>query len=339
MRPNETKFDFLNRSAKEEVEAARKMLESWYSKFPEAKKKALRGNFRKDDQPHRGALLEMAVHEGLQHIGSSVQVEPAFLEGNPDFQVTYRGVKIVVECKVAEEREMRMINDLEEKIGSLDTVPFALYADILRVGTNLPSTSLIHSTLGKWLASLDVNEEARHFKRSQMTLRSSVLDQDGWQILFRAMPVESGNVVDLDYPDDGQWNPGPNKLRKVVGGKAAKYQKLGMPYIIVVGSALHTASIEDMQLALYGQDSTRGLFGSRSKPRKRHVSAVLLKPNLSLWTLCGIEGQWKLFTNPWAKYPIPHGLIPLLEPIRIGPIPHLNTKDCPYCQFASAASN
>ena len=102
---DESHFAFLNRSAWESVETARKTLENWFSVLPEGKKEDIRSRFRVDDRQHQGALLELATHQLLNSICTGVQVDPSFNNLTPDFAATYEGAKFVVECTVAQETD------------------------------------------------------------------------------------------------------------------------------------------------------------------------------------------------------------------------------------------
>ena len=49
--PEESEFNFLNRSAQENAADVRQKLECWFAKWPEDKKKDVRERFRSDDRP------------------------------------------------------------------------------------------------------------------------------------------------------------------------------------------------------------------------------------------------------------------------------------------------
>ena len=117
-------------------------------------------------------------------------------------------------------------------------------------------------------------------------------------------------------------------LKKAIKKKASTYQILNSAYLIVVGSGIVSADFNDLFKALLGREVLTtpvgpygaepqaeithrfdGLLGSPSRPRNRHVSAVLFKPGLgNVWTVCGKEHPWQLVHNPWAKAPLPSGM-------------------------------
>ena len=104
-RKRESQFEFLNLSADEKVDHIRRMLESWFSGFPEQKRRQLRGKFRSDDRHHCGALLELVTHEILCAIGDDVTVDPSIEGKTPDFAATCQDEAFLAECTVIQESD------------------------------------------------------------------------------------------------------------------------------------------------------------------------------------------------------------------------------------------
>ena len=99
--------------------------------------------------------------------------------------------------------------------------------------------------------------------------------------------------------------------------------------LAVFGSGNVYADARDLIEALFGHEVLRsylqphqsetilqpehiydGLFGSPKSPRNRHLSAILFKPRIGLWTQCGKDEPWLLIHNPWVKSPLPTGMFP-----------------------------
>ena len=117
-------------------------------------------------------------------------------------------------------------------------------------------------------------------------------------------------------------------LKNAIKKKANTYKILNSPYLVIVGSGIVSADFNELFKALLGKDVLRttvgpygaepqagithkfdGLLGSPSKPRNRHVSAVLFKAGLGgVWTVCGKDHLWQLVHNPWANAPLPSGM-------------------------------
>ena len=101
----ESQFDFLNRSADGKADHIRRTLESWFSRFPEQKRKFLRGEFRSDDRHHCGALLELVTHEILCAIGQDVVADPNVSGKTPDFAAKCQDETFLAECTVIQESD------------------------------------------------------------------------------------------------------------------------------------------------------------------------------------------------------------------------------------------
>ncbi len=101
----ESQFDYLNRSARVSEERARSTLESWFARLPKKKRSDIRSRFQGDDLQHLGALLELSIHEVLCAVGTGVQVDQVLDKTTPDFALTYKGVRIIVECTVVQESD------------------------------------------------------------------------------------------------------------------------------------------------------------------------------------------------------------------------------------------
>ncbi|MXY95196.1 MAG: hypothetical protein F4Y42_17275 [Caldilineaceae bacterium SB0664_bin_27] len=336
---DESHFSFLNRSAWKSVGIARRTLENWFSVLPESKKEDIRSRFRIDERQHHGALLELAIHQLLNLICTGVQVDPSFNNLTPDFAATYEGTKLVVECTVTQEtdqdfnatqREVR----IKKAIDSIDTGRFLLSWDLLSAGEKQPPTGVLCGKIKRWVDSLDADEEMLRFERSHRT-NSMEWRQDGWEIHFEALPVHSyptqervKRAIGIEYGGGG-WRQDDVRLKKALTKKAAKYRHLELPFLVVLSSASVYVYEQDLIEALLGhtvlvgcfrpqgiepdfqpRHEFDGLFGSPSKPKNRHLSAILFKPRIGVWTLCAYDAPWLLIHHPWAEYPLPLGMFP-----------------------------
>lgn len=336
---DETRFAFLNRSARESIKRARKTLQRWYSAFPDEKQKDIWSRFRSDDGQHLGALLELATHQLLLSKCAGVQVDPDFNNLTPDFAATYEGVDFVVECTVAQEsgREVgatKRAEIIKNAIDSVDTGRFSLSCELSSTGPDQPSSTELRQTVKKWVDSLDPDEELRRQEQgygpSELSWR-----KNGWDLQLEVIHVASRNEKEVDTRaihmeiDDGGWRQDDESLKGVLKRKARKYRNLELPFLVVLGSGNEYAAPKDLFEALFGHEvlvasvqskGTKptcqprhkydGLFGSPSALRSQQLSAVLFKPRFDLLTLCGEDDPWLLIHNPWAQYPLPPGMFP-----------------------------
>ena len=336
---DETHFSFLNRSAWESVGTARKTLENWFSVLPEGKKEDIRSRFRVDDRQHQGALLELATHQLLSSICTDVQVDPSFNNLTPDFAATYEGVQFVVECTVAQETDdefnaTRRVERVKKAIDSVDTGRFRLSLELLSIGLKQPATGKLRDEVKSWVDSLDADEEILRLKQGY---RASSIEwrHDGWEIHFEALPVNSHatkgrdkRAIGIEFGGGG-WRQDDVRLKRALTKKTTKYRNLELPYLVVFSSGSACVFGQDLIEALLGhtvlvpyvqpqgiepdfqpRHEFDGLFGSPSTPRNRHLSAILFKPRIGVWTLCGYDDPWLLIHHPWAEYPLPTGMFP-----------------------------
>ena len=336
---DETRFAFMNRSAWESIKRARKTLQRWYSAFPDEKQKDIWSRFRSDDGQHLGALLELATHQLLLSICAGVQVDPDFNNLTPDFAATYEGVDFVVECTVAQESDREIgatkrAEIIKNAIDSVDTGRFRLSCELLSNGPDQPSTKELCLSVKNWVDSLDPDEEIR--KRGQGYGPSELSwRKNGWDLQLEVIHVASRNDKEVEKRaihmeiDDGGWRQDDESLKRALKKKARKYRDLELPFLVVFGSGNAYADPQGLFEALFGHEilvasvqskgteptlqpghKYDGLFGSPSALRSQQLSAVLFKPRLGLFTLCGEDDPWLLIHNPWAQYPLPPGIFP-----------------------------
>ena len=237
---DESHFTFLNRSAWKSVESARTTLGNWFSVLPEGKKEDIRSRFRSDDRQHQGALLELATHHLLHSICTGVQVDPSFNNLTPDFAATYEGTDFVVECTVAQESDedinaTRRVARVKKAIDSVDTGRFLWSLELLSIGPKQPPTGELCRAIKNWMDSLDPDEERLRFEQGYGP-RFLPWCQDGWEILFEALAVDSGTADGKDHRaigveiSDGGWRQDDARLKKVAYKKSRKIQTVRVAF-------------------------------------------------------------------------------------------------------------
>src|SRR5688572_16369979 len=109
-RAEDTKYSYLNLSARPEAAAVRAFLEDCLSRYPAEHRDDLVKRLRSIDTTHDAAVFELLVHELLIRSGHLiVEVEPV-IDGkstNPDFLVRAPdGTEFIVECVMANGESM-----------------------------------------------------------------------------------------------------------------------------------------------------------------------------------------------------------------------------------------
>ena len=335
-RHSEPEFDFLNRSAWRSVEIARQTLESWFSRVPHDNRTDVRGRFRGDDRSHASALLQIVTHEVLSALCTSVDVGPDLYGGNPDFAAHYKGLRLVAECTVAQGTDSEFNSSqrestLKDLVDLIDSSAFSLEWESISVGASQPSARSLRRNLHGWLRSLDPVAEAARIGQG-VGLPSFAWEEGDWKVHFTAVYVgeDLGNSIGI-VSEPAHWLTEDLALKSSLERKAGRYRP-NVPYLIVVSQRDGIYGNEVIADALFGRNRVLvsssgvvgggrrfdGFWGAPSRPRNRHVSAVLFKRSIrNAWDVCvnvhvnGRQGpSWHLFHNPAAAVPLQRGIFP-----------------------------
>ena len=325
----QTAFQLLNSSPQVSGEITRATLDSWFANFPQKKRRDIRSRFRGRNGPHQGALLELVTHEILHRVGTDVRVDPDLEGKTPDFSTVIRGLKVLVECTVVQDSDARIgaterEDVLKDIIDSAYIGPFDLIWQTLQVGSGQPSARRLRKGLTKWTESINHEEALQSFKDGG-ALKSWVWSDQGWRVAFflgwidekdgrGSIGAEISQVLTVKS-DVVLWN--------ALERKAEKYKSPQAPYVVVVGDNTGMPNPEFILGALFGPKNwaigktsastiwlKERLFGSPSKPRNRHVSAVLYKRLKNAWSICDSDQQWQLWHHPEAEKPLTRRLFP-----------------------------
>lgn len=328
----DTKFSYLNMSARPEAGAVRAFLEDCLLRYPERDRDALISRLRSIDTSHDAAVFELLVHEMLIRAGNEiVEVEPA-IEGrstNPDFLVRAPdGTEFIVECVMANGESKAEAGSQRRLTAALDAasaVPSPVHFIAVKVGgipTQPISLKALRKDLLSWIAQLPEDEAAA--KRA----RPLIHRQHGLQLIFSAM-LKRRRAFGKGDRTIGAISYGikiavpGDDLRASLLKKANKYGQLPVPYVIAVNSAGDTAGEQDLLDALLGSTvaiirrstpddeglveggrSDNGVLYDGRRARKRGVSAILAFDHVSAWRPWGRGAR--LVRNPWANRPLPN---------------------------------
>jgi hypothetical protein len=331
---SEPKFNYLNRSARPAFIAIRTLLEDWFSRYPEAHRKNLYGRFRSsDDRNHQSAFFELFLHELLLRLGCRLEIHPKLVgtAKRPDFLVeSDAGGSFYLEAAVAtgksqsEASTKAISRKLHDILDRIDSPNFFIGWKVEKASQDPPPARAIKAFLKQSLASLDPDQVTidLNYRRSK-TLPRWTYSHHGWMIEFFPIPKSprirgEAGVRTLGYEEEGpKWVDTRTPLRDVILGKAGKYGKLDVPYVVAVNSlAWHLDKVDAME-ALFGKEAyvymqTRtgfsgpkfqrnadGVWTSPTGPRYTRLSAILLIEGLLPWSLskCLIC----LHKNPWTE--------------------------------------
>ena len=369
----EQDFAFLNRSAQPIDQAIRDVVQSWLAKFPENKKKDIRGRFRSDDGHHAGVLLELITHEILNAIGTDIKVDPDLHGLTPDFAATINGVKVLLECTVVQPSGSRLSSDkreavIKQALDSIDTGRFRLWPEFRRHGPKPPPTKPLKKYVKDWLDTLNPDDEILRIEQGGI-LEEREWRFEGWTIRIKALPLNPNPDMGKDYRAIGAESriarvTTDEQIQKSLDKKSEKYKPSDLPYVIVlahrfdlVSAMLHSIDDNSLVDALLGRiqwliptdwnvseaqekRGFDGFFGSPEKPQNRRVSAVLFKRCLTL-TNPRIPGHaaplppWVLYHHPEAEHPLKRGLFPFAADVHITKTPQIAPATCTLSELLS----
>lgn len=333
----ELQFVYLNRSARQAADTIRRVLEDWFSRYPDDEKHSLRKQFRANDIGHHSAFFELMLHELLLRQGCSVSIhhDPGTGKSTrPDFLVTAPdGQKFFMEAILAtvrsdKERDAETrANVVYEAIERLDSPNFFIGIEVLGAPTGQPRGREIRQLLKKKLKALDPDDIAKLWEKGKDQVPHWSYSNHGWEIVFYPIPKGTEHrgkpgvrSIGVHFTPMHQINT-EKGLRKAVENKAGKYGQFGLPFVIAVNALEHFASVEDCDDALLGDEclctrlnestmdhdawscrEPNGVFGTANTPSSKRVSGVLFAFRATPW---GIGSAKSVFHHhPWAEKPV-----------------------------------
>lgn len=352
-RAEDSKYGYLNLSARSEAAAVRAFLEDCLSHYPAEHRADLVKRLRSIDTTHDAAVFELLVHELLFRSGHMIiEVEPV-IDGkstNPDFLVRAPdGTEFIVECVMANGESMDAAGAQRRMTTALDAaadVPSPVHyiaVNVQGVPTQPISLKALRRDLTRWIGQLPEDEaDAKH-------TRPLVHSQHGLKLIFSSMAKRQKPYADGDRSIGAISHgirmavPGDD-LRGSLLRKANRYGALPVPYVIAVNAAGAASGERDLLDAILGSTvgilrrsspddegtleagrSNDGVLHNGRRARKRGVSAVLAFDHLSSWRPWGRGAR--LVRNPWANRPLPD--VPL-------PIDQLNPGDGEFVKVEGA---
>lgn len=324
---SESSFDYLNRTARSSFAHVRKILESWFDVYPVDGQKELRSRFRSGRQEsHLGAFFELYCHTLLAAQGYAMKLHPDVGEGmttRPDFLVIRDGEPFMyfeatlVLPSASQQATVARQAQIEDAIDQLNLQDFFVGMVIQTEGASSPSTNAIGSFVRASVATLDADDllECQHARFSYVA--------DGWSIEFRFIPKKqearskSGTrSLGITSTPHGPMDP-QTAIKTKLKGKASKYGKLSLPYVIAIDCLHDFLEVIDVDAALFGDEEfiirsdggattsrrrQNGFWWGRNGRTNRRVSAVLCVDHLVPWTVGSSNPE--LWHNPFAEKPI-----------------------------------
>lgn len=339
IRPGETQYEFLDRTAMEPFARLREVLERWFSDLPVDRRAELRTRFKSKDERHSlAAFWELYLHASMRAAGYQVEFHPETPEGKgrPDFLVKTKEETFYLEATLvadsnAERSKVLREAKLQAAIDDHITSPNFFLGLMAEIPSGPePSVTRLKPSIEGWLKQLDPDSaQAEMQKGGWSALPTREWKADAWTIELTAIPKspeergkEIGRTV-VVVSSGVRWAKDVDQFREAVAKKAKRYGNLDHPMIIGVLCDSLTMDEETVDQALFGKHQailgyssgeivlspTRGnraLWHFAAKPANSRVSGLLVGMRMNPFRdpASILERTPRLWINPWATRPI-----------------------------------
>lgn len=342
---SDSKFGYLNRSARPEAERVRDLIEVWAANYPKEHLKELRTRLR--GAGHISAFFELALHEMLRRFQYSLEIHPEVPSRKttrPDFLVKASATEeFYVEGVLTSDpfepdaASQARLNQVYDVLNRMDSPNFFLDVSISGSPTKSPPVKKIREFLKRELAQLDPEDVAQTVEKNGLEASPKwQFGDNDWNIEIRPIPKSlkargkpGVRPIGIISPE-AKWIDGCNNIRDAVKDKGGKYGDLQLPYIVAVNALGGFVRDIDVIEALFGKESfvfdrddlnkppvmKRRLNGAWTSPARAvytRVSGVLIANNLTPWNVA--RSFVRLYHNPWAKRPISQQLFPIPQAV------------------------
>ncbi|MFA5128407.1 MAG: hypothetical protein WC445_00385 [Patescibacteria group bacterium] len=337
----ESEFDYLNKSAREGCENARKCLDLWFReyciRYPSAIKD-FKGRFcSQSDEQHLGAITELYLHNFLLKSGyNKIENHPETESAkHPEFLVLDDGKPLFFAeaAMVYGRRDRGRVKKFEatilDSINTIESQNFLILVEIESVDSNRPpSTKKIKECIEKQLNCLDYCEV---LEKDEEQYPKWEYRENNWKLNFIASPIEaearhyqdrfpSRNIGSINYPI--KQIELDEEIKETVSKKSKKYGNLRLPFIIVLNVISDSIFYSDEVAisALFGKRTVQSVTdanGTRTIKQGRTFDGIIVHPgtgiqntkmsgllimkNLTSFTLENVKPV--LWHHPKAKYP------------------------------------
>lgn len=333
-RHSESEYQFLDRSARGPVASIRVVLDEWYQHLPVAARASIRNRFGSDDLGHhRGALMELYLHEAARRLGFEIEIDVGREDSShrrPDFLLAARGPAFHLEATavlgasvVGDQASAARTAALREAVERIEAPAWFVGLDVQAVGDKTPGRRDVTEPVQRWLDGLDPDAVSALATAGERVPRL-ILSFDAWRVECGAYPVGADHRGAPDHRVLGSYTEGVDALddvtplRRKLKTKARRYGPLELPFVVAVLCAGDFADDRDIADALFGSTMLRidpatgqaqtirntdeAFWLGPDGPMNTGVSAVVTVPQLSASAITAVQPT--LWLNPWAARPL-----------------------------------
>ncbi len=327
----ESRYKYLNRSARPYFEDIRNTIQSWFDEFLIDDKENFKSKFQGAEFESR--FFELYLYKLLTNLGYKVTPEPKLIDGsdkNPDFLVENDdGEKFILEATVRtegapEHRENSKIKDMVLDTlnslalkGFLFGVRFNGWSKLSHRSQELKKAITdFKGNVVNELASISHDEIVEKSTKSQPFVSFVEAEISGLEVFIDLLPKPSADEV-AETPvgcvmGGVHWSNTDGELIKSLKQKSTKYKEIGLPYVVAINYVGFPIDDEDMFSTAFGRPqltfptmeegrTLNGAFLHNGKPQNTTVSAILFGNNILPSTRT--ESNLFLMHNPYARNP------------------------------------
>lgn len=312
---HEPLFCFLNRSAWDRSDEARRLCEKWFERYKQDASDGeiteFRRRFRdKHNILHYSAWFELLVHQLLAQLGASIKMHPNLPDtsSHPDLIVSMDGSSMIVEATVVAPDDDRLSvheRDVVEKLYQLKSEQFWLWIEEIKgtLKSNIPKKRFLPK-LQRFLREHDPDQVQEMIdKRGYHTVPQKIIESGNWKMRVSLRPIspnQRGTKKNIVNGPIWAINYGGHvsNVREKIREKSGKYGQLQDPFVIALNSYSRDASFDlgiDAKNVLFGDD---GVWGRCGNPRCKQLAGVLFFKDTNSFSIPSTEAC--LYINPFA---------------------------------------
>jgi len=320
----EAMYSFLDRVGDPVFERIRQVLNAWFARYealqPAKAANDLAARLRsKEPLQFDAAFWELYLHEAHVRLGFEVATHPED-EAHPDFVLTKDDRRLYLEATITgttpgKSSGARSSAQILDWVNSAHDPNYFLVLEAIESGDATPRRREVTKPLEQWLqghaedwrALRDALERGEYVDplRQRIEVR-------GWVLEFEAYPKSEKFRGDpsvpmiWSYPGQAAWEGESAAIvRGKVASKAKHYGDLDAPFVVALHDITPFASRGVMREALFGRDHP---YWEESAGSANRVSAVLAASDFGMASPARKTPE--LWLNPYARYPLPSGLLP-----------------------------
>lgn len=340
-RANESSYDFINRSARPEIDRVRTMLNVLLNEIPIRDQTEIASRIKSRRHSHfASSVFELFLHGMLLRLGFSLEPHPKLKNGSekrPDFLVNApNGEEFYLEAVLAAEKKEGDDDAAEAmKNTTLDALHKGghhfFFVDIRSQGapTTQPSGRKLRADILRWLNTLNVDDIQILFATQPSELPRLQWQHEDWRLTIKPLPISAerrGRATTMMgiYGAGAGWVNAWEPLKGALKEKGGRYGKLDLPLIVAVNvESFGLNPIDELQ-ALFGQEkivisantsqrdahlqrAPNGIWLDANGAAGTRISGAWIFDNINLYNLA--SRRQTLYVHPWPELEVPVSML------------------------------